>query len=113
MYGIYQLCILIVQRDLTQRQHDVFHRLTVILPAVAGHQNDLLVRIIQLVKLIGGKDIITAHGRLQRVDDSISRHKDPVVDPLAQKICAVVFRGTKVQVGDLRDQLAVHLLRER
>ena len=65
MNGIHQLNILMGLRNLTQRQHDIFHRLSVIFPAMAGNQDHFFAFIRQRVEYFGRKVIIFTHSGFQ------------------------------------------------
>ena len=113
MHRIHQLHVLVFLRNLPQGQHDVLHRLTVVLPPVAGDQDDLLLPVGQVVQLLGGKTVVRPHSGLQRVDDRVAGDKNPIGDSLFQEVIFVVHRGTEIQVRDGGDQLPIHFLRER
>ena len=74
-------------------------------------KHDLL-GIIQLVELFCCKVIILAHRCFQGVDDRVARDEEAVGHALLQEVLAVIFRGAEIEVGDGRNELAVHFLRE-
>ena len=92
--------------------HDVGHGLAVILPPVAGDQDDLLMFIVQLVEQFSCKVIILYNCCLESVNDGIAGDKHPVGDVLPGQVGHVGGSGTEMQVGNVAHQLAVHLLRE-
>ena len=95
-----------------QGGHDVGHGLAVVLPPVAGHQDDPLPRVVQAVEGLGGKLVVRPHGGFQGVDDGVARDEHPVGDALPGQVLPVGGGGAKVEIGDIPHQLAVHLLRE-
>ena len=110
--GIDQLYIRVPLGDLPQGQHDVFHRLAVIFPAVTGDQDDLLLVIGQVVQFIGCKLIIFPDSGLQRIDYGVSGDKETVHDGLLHKVVLIIGGRTEIEVRNGGNQLAVHLLRE-
>ena len=99
-------------RHPAQSRHDVGHGLAVVLPPVAGHEDDLSAGVVQMVEEIRCEVIILHNRGLEGVDHGIARDKHPVGDPLPLQVCAVGPCGAEVQVGDVAHQLAVHLLRK-
>ena len=74
VHGIDELAVLVLERNITKRGHDILHGLTVILAAVTGHEHDFP-RIVQLVEEFRCKVIVLAHCCFQCVNDGISRHE--------------------------------------
>ena len=98
--------------NLPQCQHDVLHGLAVVLPPVAGDEDDFLLPVGQAVQFIRGEHIVLPDGGLQRVDDGIAGDEQSVGDTLFQEVTFVVHCRAEVQVRDGGHQLPVHLLRE-
>ena len=112
MYRIDQLRVLVVQRDIAQRGKDMLHRLSVVLSPVTGDKHNFFARVVQRVENICRKCIVFAHRRFQRVDDRVAGDKDTVLNTLLPEVVPIVFCWAKVEIGNLRHQLAVHFLRK-
>ena len=112
MDGIHQLHLRILLRNLPQRQHNVLHRLAVILPAVAGDEDDLFLPVGQVVQFVRGKFVILPDGGFQCVDHRIAGDEQPLGDILPQEVILVVHRRAEIKIRNGGNQLAVHFLRE-
>ena len=92
--------------------HDVLHGLAVVLPPVAGDGDDAAATEIQLVEQLRREDEIRLHGVAHGVDGRVAGDEDVAHDGLAAQILRVRAGGRKMQIGDVADERAVHLLRE-
>ena len=92
--------------------HDVFHGLAVILPPVAGDGDDAPVLEIQLVEKRRREGEIVLHRIAHGVDGGVAGDEDIAHDGLAAEIVRVGLCRGEMQVGDIANERAVHLLRE-
>ena len=95
-----------------QGGHDVGHGLAVILPPVAGDQNDLFALIVQLIQNIFCKGEILYNCGLEGIDDGVASEKDVLGDVFPGQVVPVGGGGTEVQVGQGAHHLPIHLLGE-
>ena len=112
MHRVDQLRLRVGFGDMGQGGHDIFHGLSIVLPAVAGDQNHLFPGVIQGVQPILSKGKALRHRGLQGVDHRVAGDKQPVPDALRLQIAAVGLGGAEVQLGQPPHHGAVHLLRE-
>ena len=109
--GIDQFHIRMGPGDLCQCRHNVLHALAVVLPAVAGHKEDLFAVIRQCVQLLSCKGIILAHCCFQGVDNRIPCDEHALCHALPAQILPVILRGAEIEIRNGGNKLAVHLLR--
>ena len=112
VYGIDQFHLRKILHQAAQGTHDVFHGLAIVLPPVAGDQNDPLPRIIQRVKQICPEAIGRLHRGFEGVDHRIPGDKDAVPNALLKKVLPVGWGGAEMKGRQVPHQGAVHLLRK-
>ena len=110
VHRVHQLHVPVLLGDLPQGQHDVLHRLAIILPPVAGNKNDLLLPIGQLIQLLCGEAVVRPDCGLQSVDDRVAGDEQPLGNTLPLQVGPIVGGGTEIQVRNGGHQLPVHLL---
>ena len=112
MDGVDQLGLREVLGDPPEGPHDVGHGLAVVLPPVAGHQDDLFPLVIQGVEQVRAEAIVRADRGFQGVDHRVAGDEEAVPDPLVLQIPPVGPGGTEVELGQAAHHGPVHLLRE-
>ena len=113
MYGIDKVYIRITVGQTSNRTTDVLHRLTVIFTAMCSHKNDAVVLEIQCLQCRVTERKVITHGHVNGVYYRIAADQNAIGDLFTCQIVAIACGRCKMQIGNLADQLAVHLFRER
>ena len=89
--------------------HDVLHGLAVVLPAVAGDNNDALARKIQIVEQLRGEVEVLLHCGTHGVDGGVAGDEYLAHNRFATKIFRIGLCRREMEIRHIAHQHAVHL----
>ncbi len=110
----YDLDVVELLGQAAQSLIDMTHRFAEILATMRRHEDDALMREINLLEQLILELKIIIHRMMQRIDNRIAGHEYALRrHGLAQQVLLARLRRSEVEISDATGQLAVHLLRER
>ena len=102
VHGVDYLDLRVRERDLADGGENVFHRLAVVLPAVAGHSDDLFGKV-DILKL-GRCKAAVADSIPHSVDNGVAGDENVALHGLTLEVVGVVRRRREVQRGNAADE---------
>ena len=99
------------RRQLADRLHDVFHRLSVVLPAMAGENDQLFPFQIKRLQRRRGKDEILLHCLFHGIDDRVPGNEHRSLHGLSPQVFQIADSRAEMQLRKIRHQRPIHLLR--